>query len=115
VAKDISNKNAKVRGEFIEHVRRDEVYKRAQGRCGLCGQHVAKNAFEIDHIVPASKGGHHAYYNVQPAHPHCNRAKADMMPWEYQELLRAQRLSQPKRTYKKRKQRYRNVKKWLGR
>lgn len=73
-------KKARVRGVFVEHVRRDELLKRWDGCCGICGRKVNPKSFEVDHIIPASKGGHHAYWNCQPAHPICNRLKGDLLP-----------------------------------
>lgn len=61
------------------------LYDRDSGACGICGKHVdaalrgtyADGAPEIDHIIPLSRGGHHAYYNLQIAHRSCNIAKGD--------------------------------------
>lgn len=53
--------------------------------CGLCGEPVDLElkrpdpmAFEADHIVPVSKGGHRTRQNnLQPAHAICNGQKGD--------------------------------------
>jgi hypothetical protein len=75
-----SARKARVRGLFVEHVKRDKLYKLHNGLCGICGEPVHALRFEIDHRMPISKGGTHGYENCQPAHSWCNRLKADSMP-----------------------------------
>lgn len=80
--KAAGSKKAKVRGEFVEHVRRDKLLARYDGCCGICGLAVNPQTFEVDHIIPRSKGGTHCYANCQPAHAWCNRLKGNLMPEE---------------------------------
>jgi len=40
--------------------------------------------YEVDHIVPLSKGGTHTLSNLQYLRPDQNRKKADSMDWEYE-------------------------------
>lgn len=56
------------------------VLELADGVCGICGGDVDPFDFEVDHIVPVSKGGFHNYENVQPSHRRCNRAKSANLP-----------------------------------
>lgn len=66
------------------------VFDRDKGICQLCGKHVGTYpvphplAATIDHIVPLSRGGVHAYGNVQIAHFSCNVRKqnAPVEHWE---------------------------------
>lgn len=65
------------------------LYKRDKGKCAICGDtcdwddfivkddvFIAGNNYpSIDHIVPLSKGGLHAWDNVQLAHRFCNSKK----------------------------------------
>ena len=76
-------KNARVRGIFVEHVRRDRLLELYDGRCGICNLYVNPRTFDVDHITPASRGGEHSYANCQPTHPHCNRLKANMTEDEF--------------------------------
>lgn len=69
--------------------------------CRLCGgpidmtvsgHHPAR--WNVDHIIPKSKGGEHVWGNVQLVHKGCNAQKSDLElpeppPWLYAELLRA--------------------------
>jgi hypothetical protein len=44
--------------------------------CGLCRQPICSLAeLHIDHVVPFSRGGDTAFYNLQPAHARCNLRK----------------------------------------
>jgi 5-methylcytosine-specific restriction endonuclease McrA len=66
---------------FVECVNRRIVFKRDKGRCGICRKRVDPTSkWEIDHIIPISRGGAHCYDNVQLAHGKCNRAKRAKMP-----------------------------------
>lgn len=53
------------------------VYVHHQGRCGICGESVNFEEFQIDHVTPVSKGGPHLFANLQPAHKACNSRKGD--------------------------------------
>jgi len=53
--------------------------------CALCG--IPFNSMKeitFDHIIPMSKGGLDELDNLQLAHLHCNHAKADMTPDEFE-------------------------------
>lgn len=72
---------------FVEHVDPAIVYARADGRCGICSEPVARDAFEVDHIIPLSRGGEHSYANTQAAHRHCNRKKWASLPEEMAAII----------------------------
>lgn len=69
------------------------VYNRDGGRCKLCGglcdfgDYTIKDGVtlvgndypSIDHIKPLSRGGAHAWDNVQLAHMQCNRVKSNKL------------------------------------
>jgi 5-methylcytosine-specific restriction endonuclease McrA len=61
---------------FVEVVDARTVFSRDKGVCGICKEAVEMTSrWEVDHIVPISKGGLHCYANVQLAHRKCNRSK----------------------------------------
>lgn len=74
-AEQSSIKRARLAGAWVEEVDRLVLLERDDGVCGICGQDVDPFAFEVDHIVPLSRGGPHSYANTQPAHPFCNNSK----------------------------------------
>lgn len=53
------------------------AYYRDNGKCQYCNIHVSKNKFEIDHIVPESKGGKTNFLNCVTACHKCNHSKGD--------------------------------------
>jgi 5-methylcytosine-specific restriction endonuclease McrA len=63
--------------QFVEDVDPQVVWDRDQGICGICKDPADHDRFDIDHIVPISKGGEHSYVNAQLAHPSCNYRKSD--------------------------------------
>lgn len=44
-------------------------------KCVNCKQYFHKSDIDIDHIIPQSKGGTDAIWNLQPMCKHCNRSK----------------------------------------
>jgi len=52
---------------------RRALFARDRGRCVYCGG----TATSVDHVVPRSRGGSHAWDNVVAACGRCNRLKAD--------------------------------------
>jgi 5-methylcytosine-specific restriction endonuclease McrA len=57
---------------------RRAVFARDEHSCQYCG----KNAENLDHVVPRSKGGKHAWENVVAACRRCNVRKGDRTPGE---------------------------------
>lgn len=63
--------------------RRKDVFERDRYRCRMCGCATQKHsiylpdAAELDHIIPLSKGGAHALYNMQTLCRRCNAIKSD--------------------------------------
>jgi 5-methylcytosine-specific restriction endonuclease McrA len=74
--KSANKRRAITKQVFVEAVDPRVVFERAKGVCGICGESVEMTSrWEVDHIVPISKGGSHCYANVQLAHRRCNRSK----------------------------------------
>jgi 5-methylcytosine-specific restriction endonuclease McrA len=63
--------------EYVEDVDRMAVYGRDEGHCRGCRELVSFDKAEVDHIVSLSRGGVHAYYNVQTLCSSCNKTKAE--------------------------------------
>ena len=72
-----NRRRARKLNQFVEDVDPTIVFKRDKGICEICEKPVDPNRFDIDHIIPLSKGGEHSYANVQLAHPSCNYRKSD--------------------------------------
>jgi 5-methylcytosine-specific restriction endonuclease McrA len=65
-------------------VNRRTVFARDGHRCQYCGS----TAESIDHVVPRSRGGMHAWDNVVAACRRCNTRKEDRLPHEAGLVLR---------------------------
>jgi 5-methylcytosine-specific restriction endonuclease McrA len=59
---------------------RHNVYARDRGCCQYCGQHVQRDAFTYDHVVPRVRGGVTSWENVVVACVPCNQRKAGRTP-----------------------------------
>lgn len=76
-----STRRARKKAVFVELVDPRVVFERAKGVCGICRKRVDMNSrWEVDHVIPVSKGGTHSYDNVQLAHRKCNREKSAKLP-----------------------------------
>lgn len=64
------------RRERISEVVRNEVWRRDQGRCALCG---SQRNLEFDHIIPFSHGGSSTARNIQLLCESCNRSKGALI------------------------------------
>lgn len=82
-----SRYEARKYGATIEEVHRDVVYKRDKGICYLCGKRVDKKSWQLEHVIPLSRGGSHSYSNVAVSHPICNQMKRAKTPEEYRKWL----------------------------
>lgn len=71
-------RRARKKASETEKISFDVVYERDQHICGICGKEVVDRAdFQLDHIIPLSKGGPHTYANVQTSHRLCNQRKGN--------------------------------------
>lgn len=52
------------------------IWERDQRICGICGEAVAMEHLEIDHILPVCAGGRSSTENLRASHRRCNRRKA---------------------------------------
>lgn len=78
--------DARYRGaETVELFTPESVFWRDRWRCQLCRQPIDRGlrwphpgSATIDHVTPISRGGAHAFSNVQAAHLSCNRLKSSL-------------------------------------
>lgn len=59
----------------VEKIDRREIFDRDGGICHLCRLPVEFIAFELDHVIPVSRGGAHVADNLKVAHRSCNAKK----------------------------------------
>ena len=68
---------------------RQVIYARDGGMCMKCGRKVRPDNFQVDHIVPITKGGDEwDLSNLELACPDCNRQKGDRVEKEYVVLIK---------------------------
>jgi 5-methylcytosine-specific restriction endonuclease McrA len=76
-----ARRRARLLAVFVDDIDPRAVFDRDKGVCGICLSPVDPSSrWEIDHIIPISKGGAHAYANVQLSHRRCNRSKSARLP-----------------------------------
>ena len=83
-------REARLRDQFVEHVSPNEIYKRDNNNCQICGEPVDLDkkvphprAPVLDHIHPISKGGLHERKNIQLAHHQCNMHKSNKLTYTH--------------------------------
>ena len=59
------------------------------GICHYCGRRVGARALTLDHLVPLIRGGRSVRGNMVPACKDCNSKKQSLLPWEWEDYLRA--------------------------
>lgn len=70
---DIPSDRDGKRSKNIKHI----LYGMQEGKCNGCLTHFPFQNFEVDHIIPKSKGGSDTDENLQLLCGHCNRVKGD--------------------------------------
>lgn len=88
-----------VRRPFIADALRNEIVAEAGERCGYCRtpQALVNVRFEIEHLVPASRGGDSTRENLWLSCPTCNRFKSDRVSGVDPVTGRKVRLFHPRR------------------
>lgn len=83
----VRNWRAKQQGCFVERVSSLVVLELDDGVCGICGEDVDPFSFDVDHVIPTSRGGEHSYANTQVAHRACNQHKTDRFLWDIERAV----------------------------
>lgn len=84
----IRNRRARKLGSVGFHTEED-VYiqlERQNGRCYYCRKPIEESGYDVDHVMPLSKGGSNWPANIVCACPSCNRSKSDKAIWEWQDF-----------------------------
>lgn len=71
---EYSNMDSSERIIFPQNVK-EEVFRRSNNICAICGKPLTKYTYTIDHIKPLSKGGTNTIENLRAVHKDCNRLK----------------------------------------
>jgi site-specific DNA-methyltransferase (adenine-specific) len=71
-----------IKKEFINQSIKERLFKQQEAKCNACNTEMRLVDFEIDHIIPKSKGGGDYYENYQLLCGNCNRIKGNR-PMEY--------------------------------
>lgn len=58
-----------------------------RGKCAVCKTKLKMTGYDLDHIVPLSKGGAHADSNLQLTCPRCNRKKSNKDPIRFMQEM----------------------------
>jgi 5-methylcytosine-specific restriction endonuclease McrA len=74
-ARQSRRRRARLRNGHVEDVESLVVLELDDGVCGICGEDVDPFDFQVDHVVPLSRGGENSYANTQVAHALCNQRK----------------------------------------
>lgn len=61
----------------MHRIDREAVFRKDHGICHLCGKPVNPDYYDVDHVLPRSKGGTEDPQNLRLSHPFCNRSKQD--------------------------------------
>lgn len=83
------NRKAKERGSSgrISLKRVNELFELQDFKCAACKISLAYAGFQIDHIIPLSKGGIHHDSNIQILCPTCNKRKSDRSMEQFLRIL----------------------------
>ena len=65
---------------LVPTLTRRELFHRDGGLCMYCGAQLGFSQMQIEHVVPRSRGGEHAWRNVVSTCEPCNRYKDDRTP-----------------------------------
>ena len=68
--------------EVVPGVTKAKLLRRDRHTCAYCGLVFGERELQVEHVVPASRGGAYAWMNLVTACAACNGRKADRTPDE---------------------------------
>lgn len=71
-------RKARLRGVPSEPYTRDDVLRAWGVICYLCDS-IVPDDWQVEHVIPISRGGHDTVGNVRPACPGCNHSKSNKL------------------------------------
>jgi len=69
---------------------RTKVFFKFKGRCAYCGEYIALQDFNVDHLIPKQKGGSNDIDNLMPSCRSCNSWKAAWTLEEFRDVIERQ-------------------------
>lgn len=66
---------------------KEEVYRRSNNTCEICGKPLSRFSYSIDHIIPLSRGGTNNIDNLRAVHPTCNKLKGNFTDVEMKKVV----------------------------
>lgn len=66
---------------------KEEVYRRSNNTCAICGKPLSRFSYSIDHIIPLSRGGTNNIDNLRAVHPTCNKLKGNFTDVEMKKVV----------------------------
>ena len=83
VARQVHSQNrvSRIKDAKISKQEIDSLFILQKGHCTVCKCKL--DSFEVDHVVPVSRGGEHHITNIQLLCRHCNRTKHAKDPIEF--------------------------------
>tara|TARA_R110000744_G_scaffold323010_1_gene428888 strand:+ start:675 stop:1043 length:369 start_codon:yes stop_codon:yes gene_type:complete len=55
----------------------NQLWMKQGGKCAICHDPMSRESFDVDHIVPHSKGGGNERTNLRLTHVSCNRSRGN--------------------------------------
>lgn len=74
----------------VTMARRAEIFIRDEGNCYMCESKVDSGKFELDHLIPVSRGGSSDVWNLAVSCPPCNRSRGNRI--EIRQLVKLSEL-----------------------
>lgn len=69
------------------------IFERDEGRCTYCGVELTPDRFNVDHLLPRSRGGTDVESNLALSCVFCNSKKGSKTPAEWAESMKSSETS----------------------